>query len=188
MARKNSVRTKLPPEVLKELDKRLLAGNFTLDELLAFIRGELKSQEDAPSRSSLGRYAKDFEATVAALRESREMARGIAQELGPESVEGEQGRLLVDMLRSFAFTYMKKVTANPEAEFDPADFSKLARSVRDLSQAMQSEQDFAKRIKEDAKKELEAKVKEKIAKLGTAEELKSLTDEELERKIAELAT
>ncbi len=184
MTRKSSVKTLLPPALLKELDKLVMEDRLTLDELHQFVADHI---ENAPSRSSIGRYVSSEKETIAALRESREIARGIAQELGPGSVESEQGRILVEMLRSFVFKAMKGKINNPNAEFDAAEISKITRSVRDLAQAMNLEQDFAKRIREEERKKVEAEVMARIEQLGNASDLKKLTDKELEQKIAELS-
>ena len=184
MARKSSVKTKLPPSVLRELDAKLMRGHLTIDQLLEFLHGKV---EAPPSRSALGRYAKNFEATAKALRESREAAKALAQEMGPDSVEGEQGRLLVEMLRGLVFDVIFDLKGDPEAKVDVEKLQRLSRTLKELSHSMHLEQDFAKRIKEETRKEVEAEVKARVGKLGSAEELKKLSNEELERKIAELA-
>ncbi|MCL1939550.1 MAG: DUF3486 family protein [Desulfovibrionaceae bacterium] len=183
MTRKSSIRTKLPPEILRELDKKLMQGALTLDALLAFIRGRVN---DPPSRSALGRYAASFNETARAMRENREYARQLAQELGPESLEGDQGRLLVEILRGLVFTAMQKRATDPDATFDAAEVAKIARSLKDLSHAMHLEQDFAKRIKDETRKEVEAEMRSRVEALGGAKELKGLSDAELEKKIADL--
>ncbi len=183
MARKNAV-TKLPPSIKRQLDRLILEDRLTLDELHAFVKERV---DNPPSRTSIWRHAVQEKETKDALRESREIARGIAQELGPDSVESEQGRILVEMLRSFVFKAMMGKVSDPDAKFDAGEIAKITRSIRDLAQAMHLEQDFAKRIREEARKEVEAEVKARVDKLGSAEELKKLTNEELERKIAELA-
>ena len=154
MGRKSTV-LQLPDSVRRELDRLLLEGKLTLDQLRAFLAG-CDGVMDAPSRSALGRYAASYKETVSLLRESREMARGIAQELGPDSVEGEQGRLLVEMLRSFFFRAVRAKVDDPGADFDASEFARMARSLRDMSQAMSMEQDFARRIREEARKEMDA--------------------------------
>ncbi len=185
MARKSTI-LGLPSSVRRELDRLLLEGKLTLNQLRDFIAG-CDSVSEVPSRSALGRYAANFKETASLLQESREMARAIAQELGPESVEGEQGRILIEMLRSFFFRSVREKVNNPDAAFDASEFAKMARSLRDMSQAMSLEQDFARRIREEERKKVEAEVKDRVNQLGSAEELKKLTNEELERKIAELA-
>lgn len=155
MPRKSIIKG-LPSSFRKELDRLILEEKLSTDQLRDFI-ARCDGVEQAPCRSSVGDYAKQIRdearETAAMLRQSREMARGIAQELGPESVEGEQGRLLVEMLRTFFFRFLHGRVTDPDAVFDSGEFAKMAKALRDTSQAMRLEQDFATRIKEEARKE-----------------------------------
>lgn len=186
MGRKNSLYQHVPSSVLRQLDRLIMENRLSVTELHDWLATQ-EDVEKTPSRTSVWRYMVKEKETKAALRESREIARGIAQELGPDSVESEQGRILVEMLRSFVFKAMMGKVSDPDAKFDAAEIAKITRSVRDLAQAMSMEQDFAKRIRDDARKEMEAEMKARVGKLGSAQDLKKLTDGELEKKIAELA-
>lgn len=186
MARKSSV-TRLSPDLRRQIDKALTDGRMTLDELHEFVLGKCAAVgADAPSRTALWRYSTNFSAAAQVMRENRDMARALAQELGPDSVEGEQGRLLVDMLRGLLFRTLQDRTGSPDAKFDAAEIDKIARSLKNLSQAMSLEADFAKRIKDEARREAQAQIRDRIKELGTAAELKNLSDEELAQKLAEL--
>lgn len=188
MARKSSV-TRLSPDLRRQIDKALTDGRMTLDELHAFVTGKCAAAgADAPSRTALWRYSTNFSAAAQVMRENRDMARALAQELGAESVEGEQGRLLVEMLRGLVYRTMQERMTEPDAKFDPAEVDKIARSLKNLSQAMSLEADFAKRIKDEARREAQAQIRDKIKELGSAAELKELSDEELAQKLAELTT
>lgn len=189
MPRKSIIK-RLPSSFRKELDRLILEDKLSIDQLREFI-SSCDTLEQAPSRSSVGDYAKqvrdEAKETAAALRESREIAGAIAQELGPDNLESDQGRLLVEMLRTIFFRYIREKTNSPGDPLGPDSFAKMARALRDMSQAMQFEQDFAKRIKEEARKEMEVEMRAKVEALGSARDLKGLSDEELEKKIAELA-
>lgn len=186
MPRKSSV-ARLSPDLRRQIDKALTDGRMTLDELHAFVAGKCAAAgADAPSRTALWRYSTNFSAAAQVMRENRDMARALAQELGAESVEGEQGRLLVEMLRGLVYRTMQERMTEPDAKFDPAEVDKIARSLKNLSQAMSLEADFAKRIKDEARREAQAQIRDRIKELGTAAELKELSDEELAQKLAEL--
>lgn len=161
MGRKSSVKTKLPPEVLREVDAQLMRGTLTLDALLVFVRGKVHP-DDAPSRSALGRYAKTFAGTARALRESREAARALAQEMGPESCEGEQGRLLVEMLRGLVFDVVYDLRSHPETRPDVEKLQRLGRTLKELSHSMHLEYDSAKRIREEERRKALAEMREKL--------------------------
>jgi len=188
MPRKSIIKG-LPSSFRKDLDRLILEEKLSTDELRDFI-ARCDAVDKVPCRSSVGDYAKgvrdEARETAAALRESREMARAIAQELGPESVESEQGRLLVEMLRTIFFRYIRDKYRTGQS-MSPDDFTKMSRALRDMAQAMRDEQDFARRIKEDARKEMEAEMRTRVEKLGKAVDLKKLSNDELDRKIAELA-
>ena len=172
MPRKSIIKG-LPSSFLKELDRLILEEKLSIDALREFI-ASCDAVEKVPGRSSVGDYAKqvrdEARETALALKQSREMARGIAQELGPESVEGEQGRLLVEMLRTFFFRFMRSRVTDPEAVFDSGEFAKMAKALRDTSQAMRLEQDFDKRIRDEARKEAEAKMEKALNAAATGAE------------------
>lgn len=188
MARKSSV-ARLSPDLRKQIDKALTDGRMTLDELHSFVTGKCEAAgADAPSRTALWRYSTNFSAAAQVMRENRDMARALAQELGADSVEGEQGRLLVEMLRGLLYRALQDRTGDASNKFDASELDKIARSLKNLSQAMHLEQDFAKRIREEARREAQAQIRDKIKDLGSAAELKELSDEELAQKLAELTT
>lgn len=188
MARKSSV-SRLSPDLRRQIDKALTDGRMTLDELHDFVAGKCEAAgADAPSRTALWRYSTNFSAAAQVMRENRDMARTLAQELGADSVEGEQGRLLVEMLRGLLYRALQDRTGDASNKFDASELDKIARSLKNLSQAMHLEQDFAKRIREEARREAQAQIRDKIKDLGSAAELKELSDEDLAKKLAELTT
>ncbi|MCQ4861149.1 DUF3486 family protein [Desulfovibrio desulfuricans] len=162
MPRKSSV-TRLSPDLRRQIDKALTDGRMTLDELHEFVSGKCAAAgADAPSRTALWRYSTNFSAAAQVMRENRDMARALAQELGAESVEGEQGRLLVEMLRGLVYRTMQERMTEPDAKFDPAEVDKIARSLKNLSQAMSLEADFAKRIREEERKKTLDEARDKL--------------------------
>lgn len=183
MARKGIIKC-LPPSFRRKLDRLILEGKLTTDQLQGFI-AQCEVVETVPCRSAVGDYAKqvrdEASATALFLKESREMASAIAQELGPESVEGEQGRLLIEMLRTFLFRYIRKQREDPNAIFDAAEFAKMTRSIRDMSQAMQMEADFARRIRDDARKQALNEMKDKLDKATATGGLDVATAQEARR-------
>ena len=186
MSRKSTVaRLSLP--VRQAIDKALLDGRMTLDELHAFVLQKCaQTGDESPSRTALWRYGSNFEHAAKTMRENREMARALAQELGAESVEGEQGRLLVEMLRGIVYRTLQERVATPGTPLDTGEMDKLARSLKNLSQAMSLEADFARRIREEARREASEQIRARVRELGSAAAIKELSDEELAQKLAEL--
>lgn len=194
MGRKSSVKTKLSSQVLAELNNKLMEGRFTQAELLRFIRGKFTRPEEAPSASALGRYARNFEKTARKIRERREVATALVQELGPESVDGKQGRLNVEMLRGLVFDLQLRLDGmnaetmgRRELESLVEMVQRLSRTSRELAQAIRMEQDFANKIREEERKRALAEVQARVDELCSAEDLKKLSHEELKEKIAALA-
>lgn len=181
MGRKSTV-LRLPPETRKRLDRALMDGHMTLDELHAFISSHCKEGE-APSRAAIWRYSNNFKDVARAMRENREMARMLAQELGPESVEGDQGRQLIEMLRGLINRVVMMQTADPSAKVDLGEIQKTARSLRDLSQAMRLEQDFAAKIREEARREAEKKMEKAVDAVTAAPGGIALTPSEMRERL-----
>lgn len=180
MGRKSTV-LRLPPETRKKLDQALMDGRMTLDELHAFLAAHCDGE--APSRTALWRYSNNFKAVAQAMRQHREMARMLAQELGPESVEGEQGRQLIEMLRGLIGRVVMMQTADPTAKVDLGEVQRTARSLRDLSQAMRLEQDFARKIREDAQREVEKKMEKAVDAVTGAPGGAALTPDEMRARL-----
>jgi hypothetical protein len=185
MPRKNTVR-RLDPRLRAEVDRLLAAGRHSLDQILEHLRA--LGEANPPSRSALGRYAQNFEKVAARLREGRETARALAQELGAQTLEDKQGRILVESMRTLVFDLMQTRLAMEEGiEPSVQEISLMARSVRELSQAIRMDQDFAARIREEERKKADEELKRRLTALGSAQDLKALSDAELERRIAGLA-
>ena len=138
MGRHSSIEL-LPAGAKAELDRRLSEGKLTLDGLLA----ELEESGVTVSRSALGRYRKGFEETAAKLRESREVARAFAKELGT-GPEDEMGQMLIELVHTLAYRMM----AGDQAEgFKSVDLMKLAITLKSLSSAKTESANTAMRIR-----------------------------------------
>lgn len=180
MPRKSTVVTKLPPDVRRSLDRKLMEGTLTLDQLLEFLAG-CDGVEAMPSRSSLFRYSATFEATARAMRQSREMARSLAQDLGPESVEGEQGRVLVEMLRGLVFDVLMDMRGEPGKQVEVEKLQRLSRTLKEMSHSMHLEQDFAKRIRDEERKKALEEMKGKLDAAAASGGLDAATAQEARR-------
>lgn len=175
MPRTSSVK-RLPPEILDEVNKLLTSG-ATLDGIVAHLR--TMGVADV-SRSALARHKKRLDQVLARLRQSREMADAIVSRLGPDAVEGKQGRALVQLVSALAGDYMMRRLDDPDAEMEAGEIMALARAVKDASQASRYSQDFELKIREAARREAEKKLDEATAR--AASESAGLTPEQaLER-------
>lgn len=152
MARTGKIR-RLPPE-LRDILHRKLDEGCTLDEITAHLR----SLGADVSRSGLGRYKQNFDKVSTRLRESREMADAMIQKIGPEATEGRQGRLLVQMLTTLTGDFMFRRLNEADGELDVDEMKSLARALKDTTQAARLSQDFELKIREETRKEAEAKL------------------------------
>ena len=104
MGRKSSLR-RLPPEILREVNRLLSEGRATLAEILEHLRG---MGVETVSLSALGRQKQKIDKVAAKLRQSREIVDALVEKAGPSAAEGKQGRLLVQMLASSFMITLKR--------------------------------------------------------------------------------
>lgn len=144
MGNKSAMRG-LPAKLLQEIDRQLAKGTITIAQIKEKI-ASFEGVERVPSESAIGRYRKDFDDTAKSLREAREFARGLAMELGPEALESDQGRMLVEILRTLAFKVLRNKDSITEKEF-----ASFCRGIKDLAQTMHLELGFIDKIKASAR-------------------------------------
>ena len=181
MGRKSSLR-RLPPEIFEEVNRLLSEGRATLDEILEHLRG---MGVDSVSRSALGRQKQKIDKVLERLRQSRDFAEAVAQKLGPEAVEGRQGRALVQLLSALAGEYMMRRLDDPEAETEAKEIMALARAVKDASQASRYSQDFEMKVREQVEKEVKARLDKAVDEVTADPENAALTPGELRAKLLE---
>ena len=117
MGRKSTLR-RLPPEIRAEINRILSEGRLTLDELLEHLRS---IGVEGVSRSALGRQKQKIDKIAAKLRQSREMTEALVREIGPAVEEGQQGRLLVEVLRRLVFDHLEKRLTSEDEESQDID-------------------------------------------------------------------
>lgn len=150
MPRKSTVKT-LPPELLAEVNRILADDICTLDELVAYLRDAGHER----SRSALHRHKKRQDRVAKRLRQSREMATALVQEIGPSVSEGRTGRMLVEILQSLVFDHMLiRVEAGDgeqgetDDELSSQDFFFLAKSIKELASASKLTTDQEMKLRE----------------------------------------
>lgn len=155
MPRKSNI-DKLPKHVVQAVEFELAEANKTLDDLVLW----LEDQGYEISRSSLGRYKKNFDEERAFLKESRDIAEAFARELGANTVSGEQGQLLVEMMHGLIMRFIREqMRAGRDGEdggatgMDTEGFMQLARAIKDMQQANRFNQDFTVKLREEIRRE-----------------------------------
>lgn len=158
MPRTSKVR-RLPPELREQLHSMLDQG-ISLDEITA----HLKSLGADVSRSGLGRYKQQVDKVAARLRESRQMAEAVMERMGAEAATGKSGDALIQMLTTLTTDYMLRRLDDPEAELEVDELRALARAVKERAQAARATQDYLEKVREDARKAEERKMREAVEK------------------------
>lgn len=135
MARKSSI-DKKSPGARAHILKRLRENRLTLDELLDDLRKQFPDEEP-PSRSSLGRFAKSIDEIVAHEREMAACAEALVSELG-EDFDAKSGALLAQAVTTLTSKYaIGKIQSGEEMEIgdvlDLARAAKAAQESRSLS-------------------------------------------------------
>ncbi|PKL44331.1 MAG: terminase [Candidatus Riflebacteria bacterium HGW-Riflebacteria-1] len=150
----------LPTEVKEWLDKSLVDGNFSGYEALAEA---IQAKGYSISKSSLHRYGKNFEDTLAAVKMATEQAKVLV-----DACPDEQGNLndaLIRLVQQKAFQVLNKL----DADKCDLDLDDLGHMIGSLSKASTTVKKYAADVK---KRTVEAaKDVETVAKKG------GLTDE-----------
>lgn len=180
---------RLPPQVRDKIGALLDQGR-TLDEIME----RLDAMDVQVSRSALGRYKQQIDKVSERIRRSREIAEAVVRNLGEEP-ESKTTRLNIELLHGVLNDIMQRVPQPGEVAGDienpldlkPMDAMLLAKAVDHLAKARRNDADLIAKLKEQARTEAREEMAKRVAGLGTAADLKSLSDEELNQRIAALA-
>jgi len=182
MAKRSAV-TKLPTQVKAWLDRALVESGFADYKLL---EEELKSRGFCISKSSLHRYGQEFEERLALLRTASEQARAVV-EAAPDT-DGSVNEALIRLVQEKLLGVLVKVEGEAEKTLN---MPSVARAIADLCRASVTNKRFQEEVRAQerarARKEMEEELQRRVQALGNAADLKSLSDEELDQRIAALA-
>lgn len=165
--------TRLPAAVREEID-RLIRDGRTLDEIVAHLRALPLQPEELPGRTSVHRYRKQFEKTVAHVRDTQAIAGQLLTQFG-EDPNGLRGKALLEMLKAIAFQVLS-TRIGEDGEATPVkatDFAALAKGLRDITLSAKTHEEIDRAIRQ----ELAAKVDEATADGATAKDPLALVNE-----------
>lgn len=132
---------RLPEAILDPLNKWMMKGGRTLDELVDWLDDE----GFEISRSALGRHKLKIDEIGKTMRESQMMATALVEELGPSIRDGQQFKALTQMLSTVAFRGMMGSMGRSDddggADFDALEFGRVAKGLKDLVSAQRMEAD-----------------------------------------------
>lgn len=127
MGRKSTI-DKLPPKARRIVEKRAADPAATLDS----VRGELVQAlpaDQVPSRSAIHRWFAKSSDVVQKVKQSREVARVLVQEIG-ERPDGDQGRALVEILQSLVHQITQQIAGDEDREAKLSDLHTLAKTIK----------------------------------------------------------
>ena len=163
--RHSRIGDELPQELKREVDRLLVEGNVTYDDIKAFL--EEKGYDI--SRSAIGRYGKEFLASYQRLRVIEEKSRALVSEAGDGMVLEEAAAKI------FA---QKIVEAQLLDGFDVLENPRLIADFAKLQSSTVARERFKRELKEKVEKTAESVVR--TARQGGLSEEKA---EEIRKKI-----
>ena len=150
MGRKNRIQSELPPDLREALDQLILDDQSTIDDLREWLA---ERGHGGISRSGVARYKLSREDVIAKMRESREMAKGLGEALGPDDGDGSRNAQLREMLDALIHGGMMRLLADPDAEVTALDLSRLAKTLQSANSAQKLDiESRIKKVEHDASK------------------------------------
>lgn len=159
MGRRSRV-AQLDGRIREQVDRLVRAGR-TIDEITEHL--SQLAGEDAPSRSSVGRYVRSAREQMERYRQAQEVAKVWVGRL-EEQPDGDVGRMLSEMLRTVAWQALGDM-GDDEAGAKPAEIMLLARAMKDLASADKLSAERELRLRQEVAKKAAAKATE-VAKRG----------------------
>lgn len=160
----------MAPRSSIELDPRLKAAadeairnGATIDEIVE----TLQSLGGEVSRSAVGRYTFKTRATMAKLREVREVAAVWADKFGSEP-DGDVGQLVGQVLHAIAYqqaSQMADADGTEKESAGPRELMFLAGALKDIAAANKLSADRILKVRKETAAKAAAEV-EKVAKAG----------------------
>lgn len=147
--------SRLPQDLREELDRQIVEGKLSVDELWAWLRGRGVDV----GRSSVHRHMQNVEEVAAEVRQAREAASAIVGQLGPEAAEGKVGQLLIEVVQNIAWKIARDTLLNPEGpSLDMEQLMFLTSAVQKLGAAQKTDTDRRLKIEQEVLKKAAAKV------------------------------
>jgi hypothetical protein len=165
---RSTIKTLLPDDVRAELNRRLVANEFSnLDALIEWLR----EVGFVTSHSALGRYSMRFERNLTMIKTAAEQARALV-EADPD-MSGAMGDALVRLLQQKIF----EVLLEAEEIRDTGDLAKLARAVSQLGRVTLRQRQWSEAVRQ----RLEAQKAGVGEKIGAMQKEGGLSDEAADR-------
>jgi hypothetical protein len=173
---KKGFASRLPQDLREELDRQIVDGKLSVDELWTWLRGRGVDV----GRSSVHRHMQNVEEVAAEVRQAREAASAIVGQLGPEAAEGKVGQLLVEVVQNIAWKIARDTLLNPAGpSLDMEQLMFLTSAVQKLTSAQKTDTDRRMKIEEAALKQAAARVDKVARASGWSAETAALVRSEI---------
>jgi hypothetical protein len=173
---KRGFAARLPKDLREELDRQIADARLTVDEVWAWLR----DRGVEVGRSSVHRHMQSVEEVAAEMRQAREAATALVQQLGPDAEKGNVGKLLIEVVQNIAFKISRETLLNPEGPgLDMEALMFLASTVQKLSSAEKTDADRVAKLRAEWAKEAARKVDDFGRKQGWSAETARLAREQI---------
>ena len=156
----------LPKDLREELDRLIAAGGLSVDDVWAWLKG----RDVDVGRSSVHRHMQSVEEVAAEMREAREAANAIVQNLGPDAAEGQVGKLLIQVVQGIVFKIARSTITAEGPALDMEQLMFLTSSVQKLASAEKTDADRVSKLRAEWAKEKASEVGQLGKKLGWSAE------------------
>lgn len=150
-----------PQDLVESLQDLLRDPRVSQLEATQIINQEAEHLGVLPtSKSGVNRYAVRMNKIGAKLRQSREAADMWINKIGALP-QGKVGKLLNEIVRTLAFDMSMAMFEGAEAP-EPKDLKELAITLERLERAAKTNAEFEEKIREQAKKEAEEAMRQRV--------------------------
>lgn len=164
---KRGFASQLPPDLREELDRQIVDGRLSVDELWTW----LKDRGVEVGRSSVHRHMQSVEEVSAQMREAREAAQAIVGQLGPDAAEGKIGQLLIEVTQNIAFKIAReRLTREDGPGLGMEELMFLTSSIQKLTSAQATDQARIAKIRAEEAKSAAARAEKAMKSKGMSAE------------------
>ena len=162
--RRRSSISRLPAAQREYIERLLREDRFTLDEMIADLRGRFPGQPAAEvSRSGLHRYQESFAELTERMREIDRAAQALVGELG-EDIGEKSGALLAHAVTTLATNAALRAQQSEDVSID--EVRKLAVAAKNALDTRRLSLAERKAIRQEAREELQREQRAKLEELG----------------------
>ncbi|MEX2155095.1 MAG: DUF3486 family protein [Gemmatimonadaceae bacterium] len=159
MPQKSSI-ARLPTQIREQLERMIREGTYTIDEMVAEIRG----MGGDVKRTAVGDFKQRMEERLTRVREAQEVGRVWVEKLG-ENPDSPMGQLVAEVLKTVAFRTITDLDASNET-VKPMDLMLLSRALKEISGAQKVDHEHRRKLRDEFLTEMKAKA---TAAAGVAE-------------------